>query len=358
MGLISFTDNGLYCAAGDFYIDPWKPVQRAIITHAHSDHARWGSRHYLAHDDSYFFLKARLGDIDLETMPYGERRTIGEAIVSLHPAAHIIGSAQVRIEHKGEVWVVSGDYKVEDDGISGAFEPVPCHTFITESTFGLPIYQWKPQAEIMEDIHNWVQANHAKGRNSVLSAYSLGKSQRLIHGLAQYGYPIYGHGATYNMHQACLEVRPDMPQITYLNRDISKEEVKEGIIICPGSAVDSPWMRRWLPYSLGICSGWMQVRGAQRRRNADAGFVLSDHADWPGLLQAIEATGAECVYATHGFSSTLAKYLCEERGLKADVVKTQFGEDEEESIAGVEIDNTEGTVLDKDKPSEQHSSHE
>jgi putative mRNA 3-end processing factor len=332
MGLITFTPEGLYCAAGGFYIDPWKPVHRAIITHAHSDHSRWGMKHYLAHDDSRPFMKARLGeDIDLETMPYGEPRKIGDVTVSFHSAAHIIGSAMLRIEHCGEVWVVSGDYKIEDDGISGPFEPVRCHTFITESTFGLPIYKWKSQPEIMENIHQWIQANQAKGRNSVLTAYSLGKSQRLVHSLSQYGYPIYGHGATYNMHQACLQVRPGMPQITYLNKETSKDAVRDGVIICPGSAVDTPWMRRWQPYALGVCSGWMQVRGAQRRRNADAGFPLSDHADWPGLLTAIEASGAECVYATHGFSSVLARYLKEERGIKADVVKTSFGEDEEEN---------------------------
>ncbi len=330
MGLITFTPDGLYCAAGGFYIDPWRAVDRAVITHAHSDHSRSGMNHYLAHHDSYHFMKARLGEeIDLETMPYGERRKIGDVIVSLHPAAHIIGSAQVRVEHNGEVWVVSGDYKTEDDGISGAFEPVRCHTFITESTFGLPIYRWKTQAEIMERIHLWVQGNQAMGRNSVLVAYSLGKSQRLIHGLAKYGYPIFGHGATYNMHAAFRKLRPDIPDITYLTKDIPKDAVKDGIIICPGSAVDTPWMKRWSPYALGVCSGWMQVRGAQRRRNADAGFILSDHADWPGLLEAIDATGAECVYATHGFSATLARYLRETRGIRADVVKTSFGEDEE-----------------------------
>ena len=334
MPLISFTPEGLYCEAGGFYIDPWKPVDRAIITHAHSDHARPGMKHYLAHNDSRYFLKARLGeDINLETMPYGEERKIGDVTVSLHSAAHIIGSAQVRIAHKGEVWVVSGDYKTESDGISGNFAPVRCNTFITESTFGLPIYQWKPQPDIMEGIHEWIEKNKARGRSSVLVAYSLGKSQRLVHGLAQYGYPIFAHGATYNMHQACLKVRPNMPQITYLNKEISRDDVKDGVIICPGSAVDTPWMRRWAPFSLGICSGWMQVRGAQRRRNADAGFVLSDHADWSGLLAAIEGTGAERVFATHGFSATLARYLREEKGIQADVVKTAFGEDEDESAA-------------------------
>ncbi len=329
MGLISFTDKGLYCAAGNFYIDPWRPVDYAIITHAHSDHARYGSAHYLAHDDSFHLLKARLGeDIDLETIPYGQSRKIGDVSVSLYPAGHIIGSAQVRIEHQGEVWVVSGDYKVEDDGISIPFEPVRCHTFITESTFGLPIYQWKPQAEIMTEIHDWILQNRELGRSSVLSAYSLGKAQRLVSGLKEYGLPFYMHGAVYNMHETVRKFM-DLPPATYLNADVPKEEARNGIIIIPPSAIGTPWLKRWSPVSLGVCSGWMQVRGAQRRRNADAGFALSDHADWPGLLQAIEATGAECVYATHGFSDTLARYLREEKKIKADVVKTSFGEEED-----------------------------
>jgi putative mRNA 3-end processing factor len=274
-------------------------------------------------------LRARLGaDISLQTLGYGEAIRMGEVNVSLHPAGHIVGSAQIRIECRGEVWVVSGDYKVEDDGISTPFEPVRCNTFITESTFGLPVYQWQSQADIMAGIAAWVEGNQARGRNSVLTAYSLGKAQRLVHALGG-RFPVYAHGATYNMHVAVQQVA-SLPDITYLKADTPPEEVKKGIIICPGSAVDSPWIRRWAPYSLGVCSGWMQVRGAQRRRNADAGFVLSDHADWPGLLSAIEATGADTVYATHGFSSTLARYLQEERGLRTDVVRTHFGEETEE----------------------------
>lgn len=331
MGLISFTDNGLYCAAGGFYIDPWKPVDRAIITHAHSDHARTGSNHYLAQTDSFHLLKARLGaDIDLETMAYGEQRKIGDVTVSLHPAGHIIGSAQVRIEQGGEVWVVSGDYKTEDDGISTPFEAVRCHTFITESTFGLPIYQWKPQQEIMQDIYDWICNNQQLGRSSILSAYSLGKAQRLVSGLMHYNLPFYLHGAVYNMHETVRKFM-DLPSATYLNPEVPKEDAAKGIIIVPPSAIGTPWMKRWGPSSLGVCSGWMQVRGAQRRRNADAGFVLSDHADWPGLLEAIEATEATTVYATHGFSNTLARYLREERGLDAGVVETRFGEEQEEA---------------------------
>ncbi|RYZ47956.1 MAG: DNA ligase-associated DEXH box helicase, partial [Sphingobacteriales bacterium] len=199
MGLISLTDCGLYCREGDFYIDPWKPVHRAVITHAHSDHARWGSKLYFAHDDSRDLLKARLGtDINIETAPYGGGFQSNGVQVTLHPAGHIIGSAQIAVTHKGETWVASGDYKTENDGLTPQFEPVPCNTFITESTFGLPIYSWKSQPELMEDIHHWVQRNQSVGRYSVLSAYSLGKAQRLVYGLFPYGYHFYVHGAIYN----------------------------------------------------------------------------------------------------------------------------------------------------------------
>jgi putative mRNA 3-end processing factor len=329
VGLITFTDKGLYCKQGDFYIDPWQPVRRAVITHAHSDHARYGSNFYFAHKDSYHFLKARLGyDISVQTVDYNQSLNINGVTITLYPAGHIIGSAQVKVSYKGEDWVVSGDYKLEDDGVSTPFEPVKCHTFITESTFGLPIYQWKPQSEIINDIHNWVQRNQSLGRYSILSAYSLGKSQRLIHSLSKFGYKFFVHGAVYNMQQAVQQVMP-FPDVTYLNTDTPKDEVKDGIIIVPSADTGNPWLRRWQPHAFGACSGWMQVRGSQRRRNADAGFPLSDHADWQGLLQAIKATGADCVYVTHGSSATLARYLHEEMGLKSGVVKTRFGEDEE-----------------------------
>lgn len=329
MGLITFTDKGLYCKQGDFFIDPWLPVHRAVTTHAHSDHARYGSNLYLAHKDSFHILKARLGqDIAIQSADYDQTINLNGVNITFYPAGHVIGSAQVKVEYKGEIWVVTGDYKLENDGLSTPFEPVKCHTFITESTFGLPIYQWKPQVEIMADIHRWVQQNQQKDRYSVLSAYSLGKAQRLIHGLSQYGYKFYVHGAIYNMHKAIQQFMT-LPDVEYLTPETPKEEVKKGIIITPSSDTANPWLRRWSPYAFGICSGWMQIRGAQRRRNADAGFSLSDHADWSGLVKTIKATGAECVYVTHGFSEVLARYAHEELGLKSGVVKTRFGEDEE-----------------------------
>ncbi|RYD58159.1 MAG: ligase-associated DNA damage response exonuclease [Sphingobacteriales bacterium] len=329
MALISFTDRGLYCEQGDFYIDPWKPVRRAVITHGHADHSRTGNQFYFAHTDSYRIMKWRLGqDISLQTAGYNQSLNINGVSVTLYPAGHIIGSAQVRVEYKGEVWVVSGDYKIEDDGVTVPFEPVKCHTFITESTFGLPIYQWKPQAEIISNIHDWVLKNRAQGRYSVLSAYSLGKSQRLVHALAQLGHKFYAHGSVYYMNEVIKEIMP-FPHVHYLRPETPKDEVKDGIIMIPPSAINTPWIRKWAPHSLGMCSGWMQVRGAQRRRNADAGFPFSDHADWPGLLEAIKATGASQVYATHGFTAALSRFLREEYHLDAGIVKTAFGEDEE-----------------------------
>jgi len=177
MPLITFTHTGMYCAAADVYIDPWRPVDRCIITHAHSDHARTGMGHYLCHEHSVHLLRHRLGaDISVEGIPYGEVRNINGVQFSLHPAGHVIGSAQVRVEHKGEVWTISGDYKTEDDGFTPPFEVVRCHTFITECTFGLPVYTWEPQRSIFDEINAWWRTNAAEGVATVISAYSLGKA--------------------------------------------------------------------------------------------------------------------------------------------------------------------------------------
>lgn len=325
--LIEFTDKGLFCPQGAFYIDPWVPVEKAIITHAHSDHARPGSGSYLCHRLTLPLLKLRLGDKRYQAVEWNEPVMINNVRVSLHPAGHIIGSSQIRIEYKGEVWVVSGDYKTENDGISGAFEPVPCHTFITESTFGLPIYNWKPQNIIFADIQNWVRNNQADGKTSVLIAYSLGKAQRILPALAAVTDNIFLHGAVWNVHQTLVEAGVGLPAVKKADLDSPKEIFKNSVVIAPSGAEQSPWIRRFQPFEVGICSGWMQVRGNVRRRNADAGYALSDHADWPGLLSAIRATGAEKVYVTHGFQAALSRYL-NELGIRAAEVKTEYGEDE------------------------------
>ena len=329
MPLIDFTNKGLYCAAGDFFIDPWQPVNKAIITHAHSDHARWGSNYYLCHEASLPLLKLRLGDIAVEAIQWNETVNINGVKVSLHPAGHIIGSSQIRIEYNNEVWVVSGDYKIEDDGISGRFQPVKCNVFISESTFGLPIYNWKTQEEIFQNIKDWINDNRSQGKTSVLIAYSLGKAQRVMQCIKDMDLKIFLHGAVWNVHQTLLEAGYDLPFAERVLPETPKENFKGNIVIAPPSADGTPWMKRFSPYSVGVCSGWMQVRGNVRRRNADAGFALSDHADWKGLLDAVKATGAEKVFATHGFQAAFSRYL-NENGIEAAEVKTEYGGEEEE----------------------------
>jgi putative mRNA 3-end processing factor len=324
--LLTFTDKGIFCSIGGFYIDPWVGVDFAVITHAHSDHSRWGSRHYLAHRDSEPILRLRLGqDINLQTTQYHQDININGVKVTFYPAGHIIGSSQIRVEYKGEVWVASGDYKTEDDGISTAFEPVHCHNFITESTFGLPIYRWKKQADIFNSINQWWRKNQDKGKTSILFGYSLGKAQRILQYLDKEQGNIYAHTAVYNAQKAFCDFGLPIYPVRQWTYDIPKDT--KAMIVAPPSAAHSPWLKRFEPYATGICSGWMQVRGLQRRANADAGFALSDHADWPGLLDAIKATGAEKVYVTHGYQSIFSRYL-NEIGIESQEVITQYGDDE------------------------------
>lgn len=330
--LVQFTSAGIYCRQADVYIDPWKPVDKAIITHAHSDHARTGSRHYLAHEDSANILKYRLGEISLQTLRYYETIVINGVTISLHPAGHIIGSAQVRLEYRGEVWVVSGDYKVQEDGYTLPFEPVRCHHFITESTFGLPVYNFPSSAVLDLELNEWVRRNAEEGMNSVLIGYALGKAQRILHTLKT-DQPVLLHSTIYNTNAA---VGFDNAPYIKFTQEFKKEQLNPGIVLATGMALGSPWLKRFLPYRLGICSGWMQLRGARRRRNADKGFVMSDHADWKGLNEAVKATGAENVYVTHGYKSVFAAWLREHHKVNAVEVETLFEGEGIENEAGGE----------------------
>ncbi|WP_416763521.1 ligase-associated DNA damage response exonuclease [Roseateles sp. So40a] len=323
---------GLYCPPGDFYIDPWRPVDRAVITHGHSDHARMGHGHYLAHHDSAAILRRRLGeDITLQTLAYGEVIEHHGVRVSLHPAGHVLGSAQVRLEHAGRVWVASGDYKLEADGTCAPFEPVRCDTFITESTFGLPIYRWPSQAALFAEIDAWWRANAAAGRASVLYAYALGKAQRLLHGVDASIGPIVAHGAVEPLNAVYRAAGVALPP-TFHAADpaLDKAALARALVIAPPSAGRSPWIRRFgSDPSDAFASGWMQLRGTRRRRGVDRGFVVSDHADWPGLMAAIRGTGAERVFVTHGSVPVMVRWL-RELGLDAQAFKTEYGEEAEE----------------------------
>lgn len=322
--LLEFTAKGIYCPPANVYIDPWRQVERAIITHAHSDHAYRGHGSYLAHHTSASILRLRLGeDIRLETVDFNEPVHINGVTFSLHPAGHIYGSAQIRVEHQGEVWVASGDYKTEPDGISQPFEPVRCHTFITESTFGLPVYQWKPQAEIFGEVNAWWRNNQVQDKVSILFGYSLGKAQRILSNVDTGIGRIFVHDAIWKTTEALRRDGATLPKVTRISRELDKSVYRGGLVLAPASAMATPWIRKFQPYETAAASGWMILRGAKRRRTLDRGFVLSDHADWRGLNQAVAATGAEKVFVTHGYKSAFARYL-NEKGLDAYEANTLF----------------------------------
>jgi putative mRNA 3-end processing factor len=318
--------EGLYCVPGGFYIDPWRPVERAVITHAHGDHARYGHGRYLTAASGVHVLRSRLGEINVEGLEYGDTVVHNGVTISLHPAGHVLGSAQVRMEYGGEVWVASGDYKIEPDKTCAPFEPVRCHTFITESTFGLPIYRWEPEQTIFDDINRWWKKNADEGRASVIFGYSFGKAQRILSGLDPAIGPIVCHGAVEPLNRVYREGGIHLPP-TLMVSEVDKAALKQAIIVAPPSA--SPWMKRFGDYSDAFASGWMQLRGARRRRGVDRGFVLSDHADWPGLMSAIAATGAERIIVTHGSIPVMVKWLCQQ-GLDAAGFDTEYGDDDDD----------------------------
>lgn len=311
--LLEYTPRGWYCPIGDFYVDPDVPVERAVVTHGHTDHAYPGSRHYLAAASSVPILRERLGpEADIEALPYGQSVTINGVNVSLHPAGHVLGSAQVRIEYRGEVWVVSGDYKTVAEPSCEPFEPIRCHVFVTESTFALPVYRWRPQSEIMAEIHAWWRANQEQGRTSVLFAYALGKTQRLLAALDPEIGPICVHGAARVFLPAYEAAGVRFPPIHSAEAAEVRRFAGRALVLAPYSSFRTPWFHALGPTSTASASGWMQVRGHRRRQGVDRGFVLSDHADWEGLLSAIEATGAERIGVTHGHTEVFCRWLREQ----------------------------------------------
>ena len=326
--LLEFTDRGIYCQAADVYLDPWKPVKRALITHGHSDHSRPGNGEYITQKDNIPIITHRLGTLNALGMEWGESIKIRGVRFSFHPSGHIVGASQIRVEHQGEVWVFSGDYKTEDDGLATPFEPIRCHTFITECTFGLPAFSWQPQATVLREINSWWKQVQDRGRTAVLFAYSLGKAQRLLMYLDQNIGTVYTHGAIENTNEVIRKYKP-LPPSVRITRETGAKELSGHLVLAPPSAQGSAWLRKMAPFETASASGWMAFRGARRRRAVDRGFVLSDHCDWSGLLRSIEATGAERVICTHGYTDIFARYL-REKGYDARTEATQYeGELEE-----------------------------
>ena len=326
--LLETNHSGLYCQEGDFYIDPWKPVPRALITHAHSDHAQPNCGTYLTSNSGEPLLRERVGsNASIESLPYIDKIRIKGCSVSFHPAGHILGSSQIKVSRDGFSAVFSGDYKRDNDGSCECFEPVPCEEFITESTFALPVYQWKPPKKVFAEIADWCKQNALMNRTSVLFAYALGKSQRLLKGLENYGFPIAVHGSVMRFipHYLRAGVLKKIPLIG--NRENLPKIKGKGLLIAPISTLGSPWLKKFSPYSIAGASGWMQLRGNRRRKGFDRGFVLSDHADWKDILQTIKETGASKIGATHGFTDPLVQYL-DKKGYQAYGLKTNFRSEE------------------------------
>ncbi|WP_138433478.1 ligase-associated DNA damage response exonuclease [Winogradskyella algicola] len=324
--LIKFTKKGIYCPQGKFYLDPWYPVDYAIISHGHADHARWGMKRYLCTDDSKAILQHRLGaDINIESTSYGKEITINEVKVSFHPAGHVIGSAQIRLEYKGYVVVFTGDYKTQPDFITKPFESIKCNTFITESTFGLPIYNWKTEEDLQSQLQSWVKTNQQNDRTSVFLGYSLGKAQRLM-SLLDGCDDIYVHRSIHSLNNAISGSGIKLPETKLWSADLDKKILQNKIIIAPPAILGSRMLKRLPNPATAICSGWMQIRGNRRWQAVDAGFAVSDHADWNGLIDAVKASEAEQVYVTHGSQVVFSKYL-NEIGIKADELITEYGDE-------------------------------
>ena len=310
---------GLYCPAGDFYVDPKGSVKKALVTHAHSDHARPGHENYLCSDPCLPLLHLRLGKkAKFESIPFGEKHKIGNATVSFHPAGHILGYAQVRIEVSGRVVVISGDYKPDGDRTCEEFEPVKCHDFISECTFGLPVYRWKPEELVFDRINQWWSSNAGEKKPSLVYAYSLGKAQRVLAGLDSSIGPIFLHPAAYEFLEPYRNAGIVLPPAEKVEKR-KHQDYAHSIIIAPPAVEDSGWARTFPGCRKSFASGWMAIRGQRRRRNLDQGFVLSDHADWDGLIRSIRATEAESVRLTHGNGDALARYL-REKGINAEIL--------------------------------------
>ncbi|MDN5205671.1 ligase-associated DNA damage response exonuclease [Fulvivirgaceae bacterium BMA10] len=331
MGLLQFTKQGIYCERADVYIDPVRSVNKALITHGHADHARSGHKHYLCHKDSAPILKLRLGKkIQVESYGYNDLIQINGVRFSFHPAGHIVGSAQIRVEHKGEIWVVTGDYKLENDGVCIPYEPVKCHHFITECTFGLPIYQWRPQEKVFDEINRWWHQNQQLNQTSVLFGYSLGKAQRLLQNVDESIGPIFTHNTVFKVNETLIEHGISIRSTKSIDRVKDTKNLRKALIIAPQASMDVPWMRKLQPCSVAFASGWMGIRSSRRNRSAGRGFVLSDHADWEELNLAIKESEAEHVIAMHGYTDSFAKWL-NENGINATTEKSMIENQQQES---------------------------
>jgi putative mRNA 3-end processing factor len=332
MSLLTVNENGIYCERADVHLDPWRPVDRALISHGHADHARWGHKKYLCTHSARPVIEYRLPQAKVQSLAYGEKVTINGVQFSFHPAGHVLGSAQIRAAYKDEVWVFTGDFKTQKDPIAEDFEVVPCGHLIMECTFGLPVFRWPDEKDLKEEINAWWADCQEQSVMPVIGSYSLGKAQRVIAMLDKSIGPILTHGAVENTNEVMRKQGISLPETTRVEGRSIAEAQRDGIVICPPSAMRSAWMKKFRPYKTAMASGWMASRGNRRRRNVDRGFLISDHADWDGLQFIVTESGAEEVLTTHGYSHVFARYLQEEMDVKSRELKTEYGSEDEDSV--------------------------
>ena len=331
MALLTVNSNGIYCEQADVHLDPWRPVDRALISHGHADHARWGHKNYMCTHSARPVIEYRLPKAKVQSVAYGEVVTINGVHFSFHPAGHVLGSAQIRAEYKGEVWVFTGDFKTQKDPVAEDFEVVPCNHLIMECTFGLPVFRWPEEEDLKKEINAWWLECQAKEVMPVIGSYSLGKAQRVIAMLNESNGPILTHGAVENTNEVMRKQGVSLPKTTRVEGRSVDDAHRKGIVICPPSAMRSAWMKKFRPFKTAMASGWMASRGNRRRRNVDRGFLVSDHADWDGLRSTVAETGAEEVLTTHGYSHVFARYLRDEMGVQSRELKTEYGGEDEET---------------------------
>jgi putative mRNA 3-end processing factor len=325
------TQAGLYCEPGDFFIDPIEPVSRAVITHGHGDHARPGNGNVLATPETIAIMRHRFGETAgdvLQDVRYGEKLSLGELTLILEPAGHVLGSAQLLLEYGGSRVVVSGDYKRRRDPTCLAFEPQRCDVFVTEATFGLPVFRHPPDAEEIVKLLHSVQL--FPDRCHLIGVYALGKCQRLIALLREAGYdePVFMHGALIGLTELYRNLGVDLGP-TLPCGDLKPDAFKGRIVLCPPSALGDRWTRRLPDPVTALASGWMRVKQRAKARGVELPLVISDHADWDELTRTLGDTGAEEIWVTHGREEALVHYA-QTRGLRARALALAgFGDEEE-----------------------------
>ncbi len=328
---MSFLNHQLYIDRIDTYIDPMVPRDRAIVTHGHADHARFGHKHVIATPETIEIMKVRYGENAAEkwqSLPYRQPLDLGGVTLTLYPAGHILGSAQALLECDGERIVVTGDFKRGHDSTCADFEVVPCNILVTEATFGLPVFQHPdPKDEIRKLL---ISLEQQPERAHLIGAYALGKAQRVIRLLREEGYdkPIYLHGAQVKLCNLYQELGVDLGELRKATVD-QKEQFKGAVVIAPPSALKDRWSRRFPDPVISMASGWMHVKQRARQRGAELPLILSDHADWNELIQTIHDTGAKKIWVTHGREDALV-YYCRQQGLEAEPLSIQgLGEEED-----------------------------